>query len=100
MAIAHKIQDILDRKEMKAVDLAKLMRKQKSEISKWLSGQHTFSMRTIADIENALDSDIVHVDLKVNNVYLTTYVRYQPVPATEGEYAFEDSSFTGDYKSA
>lgn len=100
LAIARKIQDILDRKQMKAVDLAKLMSKQKSEISKWLSGQHTFSMRTITDIENVLDSDIVHIEPKVKNVYLTTYVRYQPVPVTETEYEFEDSSYTGDYKSA
>ncbi len=100
LAIARKIQEILDRKQMKAVDLAKLMSKQKSEISKWLSGQHTFSMRTITDIENVLDADIVHVEPKVKNVYFTTYVRHQPTTKTEGEYDFEDSSYTGDYKSA
>ncbi|MBP3944114.1 helix-turn-helix transcriptional regulator [Sphingobacteriaceae bacterium WQ 2009] len=69
LAIACKIQEILNLKEMKAVDLARVMGKQKSEISKWLSGQHTFSLRTITDIENALDSDIVRIEPNVNNVY-------------------------------
>lgn len=100
LAIAYKIKSILDKKELKPVDLARLMSKQKSEISKWLSGQHTFSMRTIADIENVLDEDIVHIEPKLNNVYFTTYVRYQSVPEVESELEFEDSSFVGDYKTA
>lgn len=100
LAIATKIKSILDEKGLKPVDLATRMSKQKSEISKWLSGQHTFSMRTIVDIENMLDVDIVHIEPKLNNVYLTTYVRHQSVPAVENELEFEDSSFVGDYKSA
>lgn len=100
LAIANKIKSILDEKKLKPVDLAKLMNKQKSEISKWLSGQHTFSMRTISDIENVLDTDIVHIEPKVNNVYFTTYVRHQPTQVMDEEYEFEDSSFEGDYRSA
>jgi len=100
LAIACKIQEVLDRKDMKAVDLANKMSKQKSEISKWLSGQHTFSMRTITAIETALDSDIVHVEPKVNNVYFTAYVRHESSVSMEEYDKFEDSSYTGDYKSA
>ena len=100
LAIANRIKSILDEKGLKPVDLAKMMSKQKSEISKWLSGLHTFSMRTIADIESILDSDIVHIEPSVKNVYLTAYVRHQPGSAMESEFEFEDSSFTGDYKSA
>lgn len=51
------------------------MSKQMSEIFKWLSVQDTFSMRTIIDIENMLDVDIVYIEPKLNNVYLTRCVR-------------------------
>lgn len=100
LAIACKIQEVLERKHMKAVDLATKMGKQKSEISKWLSGQHTFSMRTITAIEAALDCDIVHVEPKVNNVYFTAYVRHDSTSSLEDYDKFEDSSYTGEYVSA
>lgn len=53
------------------------MEKQKSDVSKWLSGQHTFTMRTITAIESAPESDIIHTEPEVNTVYLTTYIRYE-----------------------
>lgn len=40
-------------------DLARLMRKNESEISKWLSGTHNFTLRTIASISEALGEDIL-----------------------------------------
>ncbi|MEN5436619.1 helix-turn-helix transcriptional regulator [Sphingobacterium faecium] len=100
LAIANKIQEILTSKQMKAVELADLMNKQKSEVSKWLSGQHTFTMRTITAIENALNCDIVHVEPRVHNVYFTTYVRHESMSKVEDDYVFEDSAYTGEFKSA
>ena len=65
LAIAYRIKSLLDEKGLKFVDLARLMDKQKSEISKWLSGQHTFSMRTIVDMENMLDEKIVPIETQI-----------------------------------
>lgn len=101
LAIANKIKQILTSKGMRPADLAKRMSKQKSEVSKWLSGQHTFTTRTITSIEAALDTDIIHIEPIRQNVYFRTYVR---VPSTEElqdvELEFEESEYSGDYISA
>lgn len=61
LAIANRISNILTQKNMKPADLAKKMGKQRSEISKWLSGTHSFSTKTITNIECALGEDIIFV---------------------------------------
>lgn len=77
LAIANKISDILKQKDMRPADLAVAMGKQRSEISKWLSGTHTFSMKTITKIESVLEEEIVHVEPIIKNVYWTTLVSCQ-----------------------
>ncbi len=62
LAIANRIAGILSRKNMTPANLAKTMGKQRSEISKWLSGTHSFSTKTIMDIECALGKDIIMSD--------------------------------------
>ncbi len=69
IAIAKKIKSILDEKGIKPVQLAEQLGKDKSEISKWLSGQHNFTIHTLVKIELALDEDIIHVEPK-NELYI------------------------------
>lgn len=71
LAIANKIRLILHEKGLKPVDLAKMMNKQKSEISKWLTGQHSFSIKTITAIEAALGCEILFVEQVVNTVVIS-----------------------------
>jgi transcriptional regulator with XRE-family HTH domain len=42
-------------------EFAKLMKKSEAEVSVWLSGQHNFTLRTIAKISAALNTDILSV---------------------------------------
>jgi transcriptional regulator with XRE-family HTH domain len=67
LAIANRIADILSHKNMKPADLARVMGKQRSEISKWLSGTHSFSTKTITYIECALGEDIISVYAALQN---------------------------------
>ncbi|SEK81239.1 helix-turn-helix domain-containing protein [Parapedobacter koreensis] len=67
LAIANRIADILSQKNMKPADLAKTMGKQRSEISKWLTGTHSFSTKTITYIECALGEDIISVYAALQN---------------------------------
>lgn len=67
LAIANRIANILSQKNMKPADLAKTMGKQRSEISKWLSGTHSFSTKTITYIECALGEDIISVNATLDN---------------------------------
>ena len=60
-AIAVRIGDALLRKGWSKTDLANAMGKKAAEISKWMSGQHNFTIETIAKIEAVLGEDIISV---------------------------------------
>lgn len=74
--IANNIYAVLERRGMDQKDLARLMRKNESEISKWLSGTHNFTLRTIASISEALGEDILFEEKHVDN-YIVVDVRAQ-----------------------
>lgn len=60
-AIAAHISEILARKGWNKSDLANALGKRNAEISRWMSGQHNFTIETIAKIETALGEDIISV---------------------------------------
>lgn len=60
-AIAAHISDILKRKGWSKTDFANAMGKKNAEISKWMSGQHNFTLATIAKIEVVLGEEIITV---------------------------------------
>ena len=60
-AIAARIDEVLARKGWNKTDFANAMGKTNAEISKWMSGQHNFTIATIAKIEIALGEDIISV---------------------------------------
>ena len=59
--IARRIGDILQRKGWSQADFAKAAGKKEAEISKWMSGQQNFTIRTIAFIETVLGEEILQV---------------------------------------
>jgi plasmid maintenance system antidote protein VapI len=64
LAIANKIYEMLQERGLKSADLARLLNKKPSEISKWLTGTHTFTTKTITKIETVLGDDIIHIEQK------------------------------------
>lgn len=60
-AISDKISLLLDERGMTQKDLAKTMRKSESEVSRWMSGTHNFSVATLAKISHALGCDIITI---------------------------------------
>ncbi|MBR4842719.1 MAG: helix-turn-helix transcriptional regulator [Bacteroidaceae bacterium] len=59
--IAKRIYDILKKKGWSKTDLAKATGKKTPVVTKWMSGTHNFTMRTIAEIEVALGEEIISV---------------------------------------
>lgn len=57
--IAERLDGILRCKGMSCHDLALRMGKRDAEVSRWLTGRHNFSVRTITNIEAALGESIV-----------------------------------------
>ena len=52
--IVDRIHEILEAQDKEQKDLAKLLGKSESEISKWMTGAHNFTIKTIAKIESVL----------------------------------------------
>jgi len=61
MDIAQYIDQILKNEDIKQAELAKELSKHESEISKWLSGNHNFTLKTLAKLEDILDKRIILV---------------------------------------
>lgn len=59
--IANRLIDILSERRMSQKDLARLLCKTETEVSRWLMGTHNFTLATIAKIEVALGVEILTV---------------------------------------
>lgn len=88
LAIANKIHEILKNRGLKPADLARLLDKKPSEISKWLTGTHTFTTKTITKMETVLGEDIIHIEAQKEYVYLKVLVNQEE---DLEETAFENS---------
>lgn len=69
LALVELIFNILDRKRLTQKDLAMALGKSPSEVSRWMTGLHNFSFKTIAKIEEALGEELVFV--KVQSMHST-----------------------------
>ena len=79
VAIANRVYQILDDKGMSQKDFARLMGKTETEVSRWLSGTHNFTMATICKISAALGEDII----KVANYAVEPICDFEPTMAAE-----------------
>lgn len=61
MAIADRIDAILEAKHMTQKDLAKKMGKTEAEVCRWIGGTHNFTISTIAKISAALGTQIISI---------------------------------------
>ena len=59
VAIANRIYDILEEKDMSQKKFARLMGKTETEVSRWLSGTHKLTLATLCKISVALGEDVV-----------------------------------------
>lgn len=67
--IALQVMSILKRKAWTQKDLAKKLGKSESEISKWLSGVHNLTLKSIAKMEAVLEEDIIITPKKAEKKY-------------------------------
>ncbi len=59
--LAERIDEQMKAKGVSKKQLAELTGKSPSEVTRWLSGQHNFTLATIAKISVALDHDFLKV---------------------------------------
>ncbi len=60
-AISEKIDLLLKTRGLTQKQFAKMVGKTEPEICRWLSGRHNFTIRTLAKISIALETDIVSI---------------------------------------
>ena len=94
MAIAMRVADILQIKGWTQKDLAKKLGKAESEVSKWLSGSHNLTLKSIAKMEAVLGVEVLATTQREEIRYVTFYVDNRPagninkhVPDTSSEFA-------------
>ena len=78
--IVVRINQLLKEKGFTQKKLAEKMDKKPSEISKWLGGNHNFTLRSIARLEAELGENILYVPRRItfqsvggNKAYMTVY---------------------------
>lgn len=59
--IVDRIHSILEQRGLLQKDLASMLGKKESEISKWMRGTHNFTIETILQIEKVLGEPILQV---------------------------------------
>jgi transcriptional regulator with XRE-family HTH domain len=80
MIIAVRIADGLKLRGWKKSEFANALKKRPSEITKWLSGTHNFTIDTLIEIENILDIELIQLEKKPL-VISKTYVIQVTSPA-------------------
>ena len=92
MRIADQIHSILERQGRTQKDLADMLGKRESQISKWLSGTHNFTLKSLSKIENVLNEKIISTPIQLDKDFIkmtenateilkTTFKDYSPVPS-------------------
>ncbi len=59
MAVSDRIYDLMKAKGLSKADFARAVGKRPCEITKWLSGQHNFTLRTIAMLSVFFGENII-----------------------------------------
>lgn len=62
--IIVRVHQLLKEKGWTQKDLAGQLEKRPSEVSKWLSGDHNFTLKSLAKLEAELGADIIYVPKK------------------------------------
>jgi transcriptional regulator with XRE-family HTH domain len=62
LAIVDKVHTVLETKGWSKAQLAEAMGKSPSEVSKWLSGMHNLTLKSIIKMEAALGIDLIHCE--------------------------------------
>ena len=77
--LASQIEAFLLEMNWSQADLARKLNKKESEISKWLSGTHNFTVKTLALIESAFNKDLFIIPLDLNKNINIDFVNFDDI---------------------
>lgn len=70
LAIVNKIVTVLKERNIKKKEFAKMLDKKPSEISKWLTGQHNLTLKSITKMEEVLGVNLINVEPETEYKYV------------------------------
>jgi len=93
MIIAAKIDDARKRLNLNRVELAKKLRKNPSEMTKWLSGNHNFTVDTLIEVEGKLGIKLLSLD-EAQDLKMVYFPKEQAkyLAVTQAYFRFDDYS--------
>ena len=95
LEIVEQIAILLRERKITQRALSKIVGKNETEISKWLSGSHNFTVRTLTAIESALQADIVVTPHSVrNNIHQYTSHIYRACSNRLGAIVHPSDNYT------
>lgn len=97
MLLAAKIEDAMKAKGWRNTDLAKVLQKQPSEITKWLSGTHNFTIDTLWDIQDVLDVELIALEEKREEQVVFFHFSISNAAEVEPQKGIYQPSFTGTF---
>ncbi len=62
VALSNRINDLMTQRGLTKLEFAQALGKRPSEVTKWLSGQHNFTIRTLSLLSAFFGESLVHVD--------------------------------------
>jgi transcriptional regulator with XRE-family HTH domain len=99
LAISARLQEMLDKQGITQKQLAQRMALKESQVSRWMTGMHNLTLRSLTALEVALDGDVITVpntEFEIGRTYITIGMRGQqkakaakslPLPGGEASYA-------------
>lgn len=72
--IVNQIHEVLSKQGKTQRDLADILGKKESEISKWMQGTHNFTIKSISNIESALEEKIITTPNKLKKSLITKFI--------------------------
>lgn len=70
LAITENISTLLKARGISQAEFAKMLGKSPSEVSKWLTGLHNLTLKSITKMEVALEVDLINIEPQYKYVYL------------------------------
>lgn len=76
MDLTQHINELMKKDGKSQVGLARMLGKHESEISKWLSGNHNFTLKSLAKLEDILESRVIFVPNEIQGYIMKSENKY------------------------
>ena len=89
LEIVDKVHNTLKERNLSKADFAKLLGKKPSEVSRWLTGMHNLTLKSIIKMETALDIDLIYTKPQIKHEYHYIEIPVEQVMLSEDKVEYE-----------